>query len=628
MKRIVFVTIIFLLVLTNNSFASRYSFYLIADELKVGANVVVRADEMLYTVIDYHKTTLKRKVVLTLLNESAADYRFPEIYYNKFQKVNYIKASVYDEKGNLVEILGSSNIFDVSASSNASFHTDDRLRIIRFPLLRYPYTIEYEYEISINGLISYPEWTFQRSLFASVERSGVQFVVPLDKTVKFWESNIPSKVDSAIVDKNKIYTWQVENLSATKQNPYAGSFVSARPRLSAAPMEFNIEGYKGSNDSWKSFGEWNLKMIEGRDKLPESEIQKAKDLVRNVSTEREKVKLIYEYMQSKTRYVNISLGIGGWQPMPASEVALKGYGDCKALTNYTMALLKAVGINSYYTLVLSGSNRNINPRFVSNQFDHVILCVPQPTDTVWLECTSQFLPFNYLSSFTSDRYVLLTTENGGKIARTPAFGSNNIVKREGVININQIATVTNLEIKTSYSGKYFGNSQLNYAQQNEIELSRFLSNSLPLPTFEVKSVNYKEFKSEDPSSELFYQLYIRDFASQSPSRLFFTPAVFKTDYLVNDPISVRFYESSIEIDSLVYTIPYGYSIEHLPSEKNIETKFGKFNYEIIVAGNRILFKRRLEFFEGRHSRDNFADFQEFINTVAITDRERIVLKKI
>lgn len=57
-------------------------------------------------------------------------------------------------------------------------------------------------------------------------------------------------------------------------------------------------------------------------------------------------------MQNKTRYVLISMGIGGWKPMPASEVSKKGYGDCKALTNYMRTLLTAKeGIPSYYAII-------------------------------------------------------------------------------------------------------------------------------------------------------------------------------------------------------------------------------------------------------------------------------------
>jgi hypothetical protein len=51
-----------------------------------------------------------------------------------------------------------------------------------------------------------------------------------------------------------------------------------------------------------------------------------------------KAKLIYDYVQQKSRYVSIQVGIGGWKPMDASDVDRLGYGDCKGLTNYTKAL--------------------------------------------------------------------------------------------------------------------------------------------------------------------------------------------------------------------------------------------------------------------------------------------------
>ena len=60
-------------------------------------------------------------------------------------------------------------------------------------------------------------------------------------------------------------------------------------------------------------------------------------------------------MQNNTRYISIQLGIGGWRPFEAAYVASKGYGDCKALSNYMYSLLKEAGILSYYTLVKAGA---------------------------------------------------------------------------------------------------------------------------------------------------------------------------------------------------------------------------------------------------------------------------------
>ena len=77
------------------------------------------------------------------------------------------------------------------------------------------------------------------------------------------------------------------------------------------------------------------------------------------------------------RYVNIKLGIGGLKPLPATFVDQKKYGDCKALSNYMNALLKAVGIKSYYAIINAGANEEpATPSFPGDNFDHIILCVP------------------------------------------------------------------------------------------------------------------------------------------------------------------------------------------------------------------------------------------------------------
>jgi transglutaminase-like putative cysteine protease len=101
----------------------------------------------------------------------------------------------------------------------------------------------------------------------------------------------------------------------------------------------------------------------------------------NCKTPLEKMEKIYGLLQQKTRYISVQLGIGGWQPFDATYVAEKGYGDCKALSNFTKAMLEVVGIPSYYTIIRAGENATeINPAFPANQFNHAILCVPLPKD--------------------------------------------------------------------------------------------------------------------------------------------------------------------------------------------------------------------------------------------------------
>ena len=145
-------------------------------------------------------------------------------------------------------------------------------------------------------------------------------------------------------------------------------------------------------------------------------------------------------MQQKTRYISIQVGIGGWKPMLASEVDRLGYGDCKALTNYTRALLSEVGITSYYAKIYAGrgKRKSLDGNLVSQQSNHVILMVPFERDTTWLECTNQKIPFGHLGSFTDDRDALVITPEGGMLIKTPKIPvEENIQNMSGDLTIQE-----------------------------------------------------------------------------------------------------------------------------------------------------------------------------------------------
>jgi len=196
-----------------------------------------------------------------------------------------------------------------------------------------------------------------------------------------------------------------------------------------------------------------LLLNKDRDDLPEATKQKVKELVKNFTTTEQKVKAVYEYLQSKTRYVSIQLGIGGLQPFSASVVDQTGYGDCKALSNYTVAMLKEIGIKGFYTIINAGEGEpEIKTDFPSHQFNHVVVSVPNGKDTLWLECTSQINPFGFQGSFTEDRWALMITEDGGKLVRTINYTpEQNLQSRSAVINLesNGSAKAT---VKTTYRG--------------------------------------------------------------------------------------------------------------------------------------------------------------------------------
>jgi hypothetical protein len=623
MKKILFLACLLFIVVEAS--AQTYPFDSIPGNLKKRADAVIRSEQCLYQISGPGKAVMRIKKAITLLNDDSKNYRLLTIYYDKFSKVNSIKGAIYDEKGIMIKALGMFDVYDMSAITGSSFYSDDRMKVLFSPVNKYPYTIEYEYEIEFSSLINYPAWSFRDSPDVSVERSGIQYVVPANMKLRYYSENLKNKVDSVIEPGYRIYTWQEENLPAIGTQQLYTKVEDSFPVLYTAPLDFEYGGIKGSMSSWKAFGYWVYELKKGLDALPESELAKIREISSGTNDQRERVKLIYEYVQSKTRYVSIQIGIGGFRPAEASEVAKNGFGDCKALVNYTMALLKAAGINSIYTLVLAGEERQTNKNFVDNQFNHVILCVPMQKDSIWLDCSSQTLPFNYLGDFTSARNVLLVTPEGGKMVRTPGFRKDeNIFKRTGSVFLN-IFGASSGKISNYYSGYNYGKASSVFNLSSEEEMKRYLVSVLRFSDFSVNSVAYTENKSENPSASLTYALSVNNFASSGGTRLFFSPSVSNGEFLQYIPSSLEIPESQILADSISYYLPHGFKVEFLPEDVKLDNEFGKFSYKLSVKNDKLLYERYFEINKGIVPAEKFNEFRKFINSAARADHGKIIL---
>lgn len=605
-----------------------YNFDSIPDNLKRGADAVVRTEQGLFTISKPGHATFKIKKAVTLLNEFSNDYRYIAVSYNNFSKVKYLRGTIYDEKGKIIKVLGLLDVIDESAITGGSFYSDERMKYLSFPIYKYPYTVEYEYEIEYSSLINYPDWEFQDSREVSVVRSGIQIVVPDGMKLRFYGKYLKNSVDSVVISDEKIYTWQEENLPAKPSRKFFLSEKVNLPVLYSAPLDFEYGGYMGSMRSWKSLGEWVYNLIKNRDVIPSTESAKISEIISHAKDQREKVKLIYEYVQSKTRYVSIDIGIGGFRPAEAAAVSTNGFGDCKALANYTKSLLKVAGINSFYTLVYAGPDNSFNKKFVDNHFNHIILCVPMQNDTVWLECTSQTSPFNYLGTFTDDRYVLLITPEGGKLAKTPAFGRDeNISKRTGSVYLN-ILGASSGKITNTYSGYYYDYAASIYGMDSEEEMKRSLYNRLVFPDFKLNNASFKEIKTEKPTALLSYDLSVNDFASLSGKRFFFSPTLSAAEYIQDQPAALEITEHQIISDSISFNLPLGYKVEYKPENLILNNEYGKFSYQLEITNDKVIYRRYLQLYKGIVPVEKFGNIRTFINSIAKTDRERIILSKI
>jgi transglutaminase-like putative cysteine protease len=601
----------------------------IAPALRAGSKAVIRSKQVKITIKSDKQSEIENKIVITLLNEKAENLLLIAIPYDDLMQVSEIRATAWDESGKLMWNLQKYNIRDMRDFQGPEYLNDSRKKAFEIPSYNYPFTISYSYKVKVPNYYLSSQMFLQYDPEISVQQSGIQCVIPQELNFNYKALNLKNHIDSVRIGKKLFLTWQEEDLPAARQRDYAPPLIKTLPVVYTAPDNFDLKGYKGTFNSWQSYGKWINQLNEGRDVLDKEYADRAIALVKNIPLRKDKIKALYEYMQKNTRYFSISFGIGGIQPIPANEVAKNSYGDCKALSNYMKALLKAVGIESYYTLVKSGDNEYIQADFPSDQFDHIILCVPDNGELIWLECTSQTMPFNYLGSFTCDRDVLAATPDGGKLLHTPVYG----------LEFNKINTYSEILLRSSGDADVkmkYRQTGLKYDDLYAISESKpdirktWLAAQFENAAFEIKKEEYSfEKNTSVPVALANFEIHIRDLSARSQNRLYVTPSfISRASFIWDDPSEIEIETAYQQNDSVRIEIPLGYNTEFLPENKSITSKFGSYSRSISRNGKYIYYSNNLVINKAEYPKETYPEFYNFINEIALIDHQVLILKSV
>ncbi len=610
-----------------------YAVSKISSSLMQNSNAVLRLGETKFEILSTREALETRHYVITILNENGHKWADFWEYYDRLREIDLVEGYLYDAVGKRLKKMRTKDLQDFSGTSEGSLAEDNRIKTHNFYYSTYPYTIEYYVEIRFNHTMFFPSWNPPGEEKLSVEQSRFIIVCPSNYEFRYKAFNYKGNPQVTTEKNKKITTWTTSNIPAIVEEVNCPEWREITTMVLTGPTDFQLGDYKGNMNSWQGYGKFLYSLNVGRNDLPDNVKQQVHTLVDGITDVKKKISVLYQYLQKNTRYISIQLGIGGWQPFAASEVARKGYGDCKALSNYMVTLLKEAGIRSDYTLINSGNGENyFVDDFPSDQFDHVIVFVPLSKDTVWLECTSQTLPAGYLSAFTADRYALAVDDKESKLVHTPKYGLNdNVQIRKLKATLNDDASLA-LEVNTTYKGLEQDDvhDMINYLSKDKVK--EYLQKKLDFATYELDAFDYKENKSTSPEVDEKLDLYVSNYANITGKRLFITPNVMSRSNMKLKPDAERKFDVVLHdeykhVDSVEIDIPRGYEIESSYQPVNIETRFGKYSSAAKLIDNRIFYYRVQEQYSGTFPAKDYADLVRYYDAIYKADRSKIVLVK-
>lgn len=604
----------------------------VPSNLRSRANSVIREMETMVDMRATDQVIITVKKVVTVLNKNGDSDADLTLYYDKSSSIQRIRGQILDALGNLNTKFTQSNFSDHSAVSDGSLFIDFRLKHYSPVVTVYPYTIIYEYEIKNKQNLIIPDWYPSAATDQSVEKSKYTFIAKPTDEIRIREYNYQGKPEIQKTEKTVSYTWQLSNKPAFKSEPYAPDPDQYLTYVKVAARQFSYYGYKGSYQNWEELGKWVYNdLLKSRQTLPESTVQEIKELTKGIESDREKAKKIYEYVQKKTRYISVQIGIGGFQPMQATEVQQLSYGDCKALVNYTQSLLKAADIPSIYCQVNAGRlKKSMDPDFAGmDQGNHIILAVPLKTDTVWLECTSSDSPFGFLGGFTDDRTVLACTAEGGKLLKTPKLSNDmNLLHRKVAMKVDAEGTVTG-KLNTTFSGAQYDNYQ-NIISEPYTEQLKLLKEK-----YDVDNINFTDFKllqdkGDLPKIKESFSLDIQKYAAKSNDLFYLELNAFNKTRSIPElkkrTLPVYINRGYTDEDELSYELPEGFKVEAKPENELISSIFGTYSSSVKIEGKTLVYKRRLQLKDGNYPAEKYGEFSTFMSNVHIADRAKLVYK--
>lgn len=645
--------------------------------LWVGADAVVRHDERLFEVTRPNRGRLHVHRTVTVMNRDGRAHTRVFIPYDPYRKPGNFKGAVYDRNGKRVRTLRRSDIEDNALVRQQNWYTDYRYK--RFQLMHdeYPYTVTYSYTIDYRQLLNWPQWTPQPR-GTSVQHA--EFVLRIADGIHFRtrESHLEATGDEKInkpVIQTPIpegaaasgglheYRWEISNRFPIRVTRGGLTYAERQPELRISGADFEVDGYAGSLRNWEDFAGWIRLLYSENMELADRDRERVREITSTSSDTLEIIRRLYQHVQEYTRYVNVSLGIGGWKPFPPNYVYENRHGDCKALTQYLFVLLKEAGISSRLVLVQSQAGRStVDPDFPENAFNHVFLAIPHGDSPagnfLWMEATSRTMPAGYAGRNNSERYGLMITEDGGGMVWIPGLGSDeNRIMRSGVFDLDESGNIRGALhlIASGYPHERIRNAGhfMNTRDQQQFLDSRIGWTRTRIRDFEIHA--------DSLLPEAGYKVHLEQagFASRSGNRLFVTaprpvhahPRIpdqdadaeeadssgqdngsehyTESDPRQHEPTAFRLDMTYTTTDSLVFRLPEGFRVEALPEPWSLDTKAasGRFEWRLDKASHPpvIIMTKDISIRQKEFSEDDLPELRGFFQELGQQVRRPLVL---
>ncbi len=610
-------------------------------------DAVLLYSETNVTVVATDKIRTQVREAYRILRPNGRNAGIVFVHFNPQRKVKSLHGWCIPAQGKDYEVKDKDAIEVSPNTAGAELISDVKYKVLRIPASDPGNIVGYEYEVEEQPFFLQDMWDFQGT--EPVRESHYSLQLPPGWEYKASWLNYPEVKPTQA--SGSLAQWAVTDIKAIRREPEMPPRDGVAGKMIVSLFPPGGPALNGFAD-WDGMGRWYANLVSGRMDASAPIKAEVTALTTSKATPLQKMEALAEFVQRDIRYVAIELGIGGWQPHPATDVFSHRYGDCKDKATLLRTMLQQIGIESYHVAIYTerGAITPLTP--AHHGFNHAIIAIKLPDGMadpsliatvqhpklgriLFFDPTNDLIPFGQLPGYLQANYGLLVTPAGGELIELPQQPSAmNSIRRTAKLTLDSTGTLKG-EVKESRLGQRASSERWRLRTvTKDIDQIKPIEDLLAgsLSSFRITHATILNLHQTDQPFGFNYSFESPNYAKNAGSLLLVRPRVIGNKgsgiLETKEPrrFPIEFEEPTRDTDAFEITIPAGYVVDDLPPPVDADFSFASYHSKTVVNGNVVGYTRTFEVKELSVPVNKADDLKKFYRIIATDERNTVVLK--
>ena len=569
------------------------------------------------------------------------------VYFNPSRKITNLRGWCVPAQGKDYEVK-EKDATDTSATRGFELFSDVKYRVLRIPAPDPGNIVGYEYEVEEQPFFLQDIWDFQGT--DPVRESHYSLQLPSGWVFKAsWLSHVEVKPDEG---SGNVLQWAVRDVKEIRHEPDMPPLRGMAGQMIVSFFPAGGTSRKNEFANWEGMGSWYGNLVSGRMDASNPMKQEVSSLTAGKTATLQKMQAIAGFMQHDIRYVEIQLGIGGWQPHSAPDVFSHRYGDCKDKATLMRTMLREIGVDSYHVLINTRRGSVTRETPAHNGFNHAILAIKLPDEVkdpsliavmqhpklgrvLFFDPTNELTPFGEIGGYLQANYGLLVTQEGGELVQLPQQPSAmNSIRRVGKLTLDASGMLKGDVEEVRLGDRAWSERWRLRTVTKDADRIKPIESLLAgsLSSFQITRASLVNLDHTDQPFGFHYAFQSDNYAKMAGNLLLVRPRVLGSKgsgiLETKEPrkFPLEFEGPSRDTDSFDIALPPGYEVDELPPPIDADYSFASYHSKTEASGQMLHYTRALEIKELSVPVSKMDELKKFYRMIAADERNTAVLK--